>query len=59
MNIHRLFVDIEIKCKQQISGRKLKYEYKFTYTPNQGKLNNLNLVTSIFFRSVVEICGMT
>ena len=50
MNGYILVVYIERKCKQQVSRRKLKYQYKFTYPSNQGKLNVLNLDTSTLFK---------
>ena len=48
-----LVVYLERKCKKQISRSKLKYQYIFTNDSSQGKLNFLNLVTSLLFSSVV------
>ena len=42
------------KWKQQISRKQQKYKYKYNYASNQGKLNILNLATSISFSSVEE-----
>ena len=44
---------LERKCKQQVSISKLKYQYKFTYLSNQGKLVNSNLASSSLLSSVV------
>ena len=53
MNSWSLSIYLEGKCKQQMSRRELKYQYKCTYVSNQEKLKFVNLVTSILFSSVI------